>query len=539
MSEKGITTALEKYNIPKEVIRAFAKLPEIKKKYASYSSKAINKLLPLMRCGKYWNYENIHPKIKERIEKITKEGWAFEADKRTGELIKERHFEKQEEFRGLPVWMACYVAYGRHSERVDSKKFADMKEFNIMEKLPNNSLRNPIVEQVIRETLFVVKDIWEKYGQPDEIHIELGRDLKKNAKEREKATKNSISNFEEKQRIKKLLYELMNDGFEQHINEDEEGTETKVVRTRFEINPNPERPIDIDKFRIWQSTSGLRDADFEKKVKDEKIPKQQEIKKYTLWLSQKCISPYTGKIIPLSKLFDPTQYEIEHVLPKGLIKNDGFDNLIIAEWGVNKAKARQLAALFIKNSNSKCTYGDRDYKLLDYSDYVEHCKRIFSRKKLQNLLASEIPEDFISRQINDTRYITKKISELLYPVAKGKKDAKENEEKGGIVFTIGSITSELKREWGLNKEWKKIMKPRFERLEEKTGETYILENKKDKNDIDFNVKENEKLDIKRIDHRHHALDALIIAATTIEHIRYLNTLSATDTNEEWINAKKD
>lgn len=533
VSAKGITTALQKISIPKEVIEAFTKLPELRTQYASYSSKAINKLLPLMRCGKYWEYKNIHPQTKERIDKIINEGWSFAADKRTGELIKERHFENENEFIGLPVWMACYVAYNRHSERVNSKKYMLPKEFNIMEQLPNNSLRNPIVEQVIRETLFVVKDVWEKYGQPDEIHIELGRDLKKNAKERERATKNSISNFEEKQRIKKMLSELMTDGFEQFINNDDNDlAKIKIVQTKFEVNPNPESPVDIDKFRIWKSISGLRDADFEKKVKDEKIPQQQEIKKYTLWLSQKCISPYSGKIIPLSKLFDPTQYEIEHVLPKGLIKNDSFDNLVISEWGINKAKARELGALFIKNSNGKCTHGGKVYKLLEYADYVEHCKRTFSRKKLQNLLATEIPEDFISRQINDTRYVTRKISELLYPLARGRKDAKEGEEKGGTVFTIGSITSELKREWGLNKEWKKIIKPRFERLGQRNGENYILENKKDRNDIDFNIKENEKLDIKRIDHRHHALDALIIAATTIEHTRYLNSLNAVDTDEE-------
>ena len=388
LSEKGITTALAKFDLPHEVIQGFTKLPELKKQYASYSSKAINKFLPLMRCGKYWSYENIHPKTQQRIDKIINEGWAFSADKRTGELIKERHFEKEEEFKGLPVWMAAMVAYNRHSERVDVKKYDDIKEFNIMEKLPNNSLRNPIVEQVIRETLFVVKDVWEKYGQPDEIHIELGRDLKKNAKERERASKISTGNFEEKQRIKKLLYELINDGFEQYIHPDDNDlTLTAIEQARFEINPNPESPVDIDKFRMWKSASGLRDTDFEKKVKDEKIPKPQEIKKYILWLSQKCVSPYTGKIIPLSMLFDPTQYEIEHLLPKGLIKNDSFDNLVIAEWNVNKAKGRRLAALFIKESNGKCSYGGKDHKLLEYTDYVAHCKKIFSRKKLQNLLA--------------------------------------------------------------------------------------------------------------------------------------------------------
>lgn len=538
LSAKGIMTALEKFHIPKEVAIAFTKVPEIKKQYASYSLKAINKLLPLMRCGNYWNFENIHGQTQGRIDTITKGGWDFEVDKRTGEMIKERHFDKPEEFKGLPVWMACYVAYNRHSERVNNKKYVNSNEFNVMEKLPNNSLRNPIVEQVIRETLFVVKDIWEKYGQPDEIHIEMGRDLKKNAKERERASKNAAGNFEEKQHIKKLLYELANDGFEEYVNDGDDLTKAKIHKVKFEVNPNPESPVDIDKFRIWKSTSGLRDADFEKKVKDEKIPKQQEIKRYALWLSQKCVSPYTGRVIPLSKLFDTTQYEIEHVLPKGLIKNDSFDNLVIAEWGINKAKDRQLGALFIKNKNGGCEFQGKKYKLFDYKDYVAHCKKTFKGKKLQNLLATEIPEDFISRQINDTRYITRKISELLYPVAKGKKDAKEGEEKGGIVFTIGAITSELKREWGLNKEWKKLMRPRFERLEQMTGQSYIIPNKKDKNDIDFNIKENEKLDVKRIDHRHHALDALIVAATTIEHIRYLNSLSSVDTDEELIKMRK-
>ncbi len=153
-------------------------------------------------------------------------------------------------------------------------------------------------------------------------------------------------------------------------------------------------------------------------------------------------------------------------------------------------------------------------------------------------MATEIPTDFIERQRNDMRYITLKISDLLYPVAKGNPNAKTDAEKGGIVFTIGSITDELKQNWGLKKEWKKLMLPRFERLEKLNNTTYITQNKHDRNDIDINVPENEELNLKRIDHRHHALDALIIAATTIEHIRYLNSLSAVDTSEELKEVKR-
>ncbi len=524
------------FDFPENIARAIASAPEIEatKKYASYSSKAIQKLLPLMRCGKYNNETQINDAVKSRAKEIYKRLEAINfnprkindiADDDVQKQLLKSFISKDNLLKGLNTYQACYLVYDRHSERTNTDKYAQPSDFNIMERLPNNSLRNPIVEQVIRETLFIVKDIWEKYGQPDEIHIEMGRDLKKNAKERKKASDNSIDNFEEKKRIKALLYELLN-GFEQYENE---GEEIKKVTTKFEVKPNPNNPTDIDRFRIWKSTSGLRDDEFEKKVREEKIPKNQEIKKYTLWLSQKCVSPYTGKIIPLSKLFDENQYQIEHVLPKAKIKNDSFDNLVISESGVNKAKGKELAALFISSRNGGCEYNGIKYKLHDYPSYVEHCKRTFRGKKLQNLLATEIPDDFISRQINDTRYITKKISELLYPVAKNKET--------GIVFTIGAITSELKKEWGLQKKWKQLVKPRFERLEKLNNDTYILENKKDKNDVDFHIKENSDLDIKRIDHRHHALDAIIIAATTVEHIRYLNTLNAADTDEEFKKAR--
>jgi len=530
------------FELPENVALAIASAPDIEttKKYASYSSKAINKLLPLMRCGKYWDENLVENTVKEKasriIERLTKINHnpkrlkSVADDDIPQQLLKSFVGSSMESIiKGLNTYQACYLVYDRHSEKLDYQKFTSINEFDVPKLLPNNSLRNPIVEQVVRETLFLVKDLWKQYGQPDEIHIELGRDLKKNAKERKSATETTTGNFQERQRIKKLLYELMNEEFEQYQNE---GDNVVISKAKFEIKPNPESPVDINKFRLWKNMSGISDVDLDKRIRDEKIPKNQEIKKYALWLSQKCISPYTGRIIPLSKLFDPNQYEIEHILPRGLVKNDSFSNLVIAEWGVNKAKGRELGALFIANRNGKCEYGNQIYQLLDYDAYVTHCKSTFKGQKLKNLLATEIPDDFISRQINDTRYITRKITELLYPVAKGNKDAETDAEKGGLVFTIGSITSELKNEWGLQKEWKKMLKPRFERLERLNNEKYIYPNKKNSNDIDFNVKENETLNIKRIDHRHHALDALVIAATTNEHIRYLNTLNAADSNEE-------
>lgn len=541
------------FDFPENVSKAISEAPEIEhtKRYASYSSKAIKKLLPLMRCGKYWDENLVEEEIKRKVDQIKERLQDIDYNPNKIKNISDdeipqqilKSFICQSNFlSGLKTYQACYLVYDRHSERTDYTKYSDPKEFDIMKLLPNNSLKNPIVEQVVRESLFVVKDLWQQYGQPDEIHIEIGRDLKKNAKERQKATERTTENAEDHKRIKTLLKELMNDEFEHYINDgdekDENGGYKKLkVSSKFEVKPNPESPSDIKKFSLWKDAAGLSYSEFEKKVKEEKIPKNQEIKKYALWLSQKCVSPYTGKIIPLSKLFT-AEYEVEHILPKGLIKNDSLDNLVIAERGVNKAKDKELGAVFIANKNGGCEYQGTNYSLLKYENYVTNCKRIFKGAKLKNLLATEIPTDFIERQRNDMRYITRKISDLLYPVAKGNPQATTDAEKGGIVFTIGSITDELKQNWGIKKEWKKLMLPRFERIEKLNNVVYIRQNEHDKNDVDINVPENEELNIKRIDHRHHALDALIIAATTIEHIRYLNSLSAVDTDEELKEVKR-
>lgn len=561
-SQKGIRKALKgKFShMPENIVEALTNMEEFKKEYASYSALAIRKLLTLLRCGKHWHWEDIEAiliktpgspitenekiSLSDRVDDIIKNGWERDTkvDKRTGEIIERKHFTNRSQFSGLPVWMAGYVVYGRHSERENTEKYGmeDIDGINIRDLLEPGSLRNPLAEGVIRETLHLVKDICKAFGQPDEIHIELGRDLKKNSEQRQAIARSNAQNLEEKLRAKKLLSELLNGTFE-YTDENEK----QVSGTFFKnAKPNPGSPVDIEKFRLYKSCGQFDynekermnqdQVEMEKLFRDgkkERIPTNTEVKKYILWLSQRCRSPYTGKIIPIAKLFDENSYQKEHIIPQSRMKYDSMDNLVMAEAGVNQAKGQKLAVNFIADSNGTCSHAGKTYSLLKYDDYVSHCKTVFKGKKLKNLLATVPPDDFIERQINDTRYIGRKLGELLYPFTT-KKNRLANQHTNDIVFTIGSITSDLKSNWGLNKVWKQLIKSRFERLQKITGNTYIQPNESDKNDIDFNVREIPDFDSKRIDHRHHALDALIIAATTWEHIRYLNTLNAADSNED-------
>ncbi len=168
---------------------AFKKFPPFKSEYGSFSEKAIKKLLPLMRLGKYWNYSVIDGNSKKRIQKII----TGEYDENIKDKVREKtiHLTSENDFQGLQLWLAQYIVYGRHSEASIIGKWNsadDLEEF--LKEFKQHSLRNPIVEQVITETLRVVKDIWVIYGKGakdffNEIHIELGREMKLPAEERE------------------------------------------------------------------------------------------------------------------------------------------------------------------------------------------------------------------------------------------------------------------------------------------------------------------------------------------------------------------
>lgn len=99
-----------------------------------------------------------------------------------------------------------------------------------------------------------------------------------------------------------------------------------------------------------------------------------------------------------------------------------------------------------------------------------------------------------------------------------------------------TITTTLKRHWQLNDAWNEIISPRFKRLNELTG-TNLFGDYREINghQVFINTvpeETNNNFDSKRIDHRHHALDALVIALTSENHVQYLNNISSQNENEE-------
>jgi CRISPR-associated endonuclease Csn1 len=504
------------FDLPESVIKNISKLPEFKPQYASYSVRALNNLLPLMRLGKYWDAENLISKEKytkgfslkptinllERIEALT--NWVDDENipRKVRELAQKYKLENIENYQGLNTTLACYVAYGRLNDLEIKENYYNIDEFKINELIPYNSIRNPVVEKVIRETLKLVKDVWKELGRPDFIHVELGREMKNNNAEREEITKNNNQNRVEKERIVKLLKELQYPNF------------------------NPDSQSDSDKFRIWKESGGKEGLEiFEDlfKKNNAEFVKDADIEKYRLWAEQGYKSPYSGQPIPLSWLYAiPKKVEIDHIIPKSKFYDDSFGNKVVVEAEFNFTKDKRLAIEFIEEFQNQVIHGT-NRKVLNPVSYKSLVNEMFSnKKKIRHLLADEVPNEFVERQLNDTKYISKTVAQFLRPVALGSENIHKDGRKSiddGLVFTSGFITSDLKGKWGLHKLWKEILKPRFERLEGILGEQLIFPDDKNGN-IRFGK------DYKRIDHRHHALDALVIAFTTRSHIKYLNSLNS-------------
>ena len=539
-----INKLLDKSGLSKEfhadLVKNFSSFGGYTNDYGTYSEKAIKKMLPFLRLGKYWNEKDVQAVLSKANQDVRQK--VLDKEEINGEL---------KDFQGLWVSSVCYLVYGRYSE-VGEVQFWQ-SPYDIENYLKNefrqHSLNNLTVEKILVETLHVVKDIWKYYGEEirtdeeglivynklfDRIHIELGREMKKNNKQKEKDDKNNKENRKANERIVELLRELkksdtslqekspfqqeklriLEDGLLSSIEYDKDSTEYDLSNgkiTKKEI-----------KEIITKEFSKISRSDFER---------------YKLWLDQRYQSPYTGKFIKLSDLFNRKKYEIEHIFPQERITLNALYNKIICETEINKEKKAATGYSFISNAKSKivfCSAHNSQVEILSIDSYEELVKNNFTGKKRDILLSKEIPEEFTNSQLNNSQYISKMAMKLLSNIVREKDE--DTFRSKNVLATNGTITSTLKKHWQLNETWNEIISPRFKRLNELTNSNLFGDYREINGHKVFINKvpeeSNKNFDSKRIDHRHHALDALIIALTTENHVQYLNNISSQEENNE-------
>jgi CRISPR-associated endonuclease Csn1 len=149
-----------------------------------------------------------------------------------------------------------------------------------------------------------------------------------------------------------------------------------------------------------------------------------------------------------------------------------------------------------------------------------------NKSKMKKLLMEEPPEGFIERQLNDSRYISKVVKNLLSNILR--QDNEQEAISKNLITVTGGITTQMKLDWGLENVWNEIIAPRYVRLNEMTQSNAFGSVNPSTNKFlpQVPLEHQKGYNRKRIDHRHHALDALVIACITREHVNYLNSINS-------------
>ncbi len=205
----------------------------------------------------------------------------------------------------------------------------------------------------------VVNASIEAYGKPDEIRIELARELKKSAKEREDATAAISKTTAEHEAYRAILRK--------------EFGLTNVSRN------------DIIRYKLY---------------------KELEFTGYK--------TLYSGTYISQEKLFSK-EFDIEHIIPQSRLFDDSFSNKTLELRSINIEKGNDTAIDFVLK---KYNEDGQTAFLVRIGEMYKAGKLSKTKYNKLKMKGEDIPSDFINRDLRDTQYIAKKAKNILEELVK-------------------------------------------------------------------------------------------------------------------------
>lgn len=284
-------------------------------------------------------------------------------------------------------------------------------------------ITNPTVHIGLGQLRRLLNAIVKVYGRPDEVVVELARELKLSEKDKAEHNKRIGANTRAAEaRSKKLLESEQRDS----------GSNRALLKLWEDLNPN--NPLD------------------------------------------RCC-PFCGRHIGQLALFTE-ETEIEHIIPYSRSFDDSAANKVIAHRSCNREKG---------NKTPWEAWGHTER----WAVIAEQVSRLHKSKQWR--FAPDAMErfdqegGFIARQLTDTQYLSRMARTYLSSLYHERSsDRLPGEGVNGVYVIPGRMTAMLRRLWGLNE---------------------LLP--------DHNYVENPHSGApkNRLDHRHHAIDAAVVAAT--------------------------
>ncbi|HWE84221.1 MAG TPA: type II CRISPR RNA-guided endonuclease Cas9 [Terracidiphilus sp.] len=257
--------------------------------------------------------------------------------------------------------------------------------------------------------------------------------------------------------------------------------EIRIELARELKKPRGERQKDTDKARKRQKQreSVAKKIFHEFGIMD---PGRSLIEKALLYEECGGICPYTGMQMRYSSLVNDSEFDIEHIIPRSRFPDNSYQNKTLCYQSFNQQKANRTPYEVFQGSPEEYE------KVLDRIrawPIKNHGKLMRFRVGEPGLKEDNTLEGFSARQLNDTRYTSVAAAKLLATLYGGR-DVKTVDGKRQAVFaTSGAITAALRSTWGLEEILRDLVPPQ---PGDQRGKP-------------------------RIDHRHHAIDAITIAAT--------------------------
>ncbi|QDU56741.1 CRISPR-associated endonuclease Cas9/Csn1 [Aeoliella mucimassa] len=217
------------------------------------------------------------------------------------------------------------------------------------------------------------------------------------------------------------------------------------------------------------------------KAAGEQLNKPHNILK--IRLAEECgwVCPFTGRGIEMETLVgDSPQFDIEHIIPYSKSLDNSYMNKTLCYHEENRHVKRNQTPYQAYHSTEQWE---------DIIARVKHFKGSAANAKLAKFLADKLPEmdEFAERQLSDTRYLSRAATDYLATLYGGRVDG---DGKLRVQASPGRLTAILRRAWQLN---------RIGYGDPEDGD------QKD-----------------RADHRHHAIDAFVVAVTTTATVHAAN-----------------
>lgn len=318
-------------------------------------------------------------------------GWDH-SDGRTGEVLE-----------NLPY-------YGEVLERHVIPGTGDPKDDDVKR---YGRITNPTVHIGLNQLRRLVNRIVTVYGKPDEIVVELARDLKLSEDQKKDVQRDIKMN-----------------------------TEAAIARgKKLEEMGVPNTGANRMKYRLWEDLGPA--------------------------IGPRCC-PYTGKPISAAMIFTP-DVDVDHILPFSRTLDDSFANRTLCLKEANRQKT---------NKTPWETWGETE----QWETIAANLKNLPANKAWRfapdAMVRFEGENEFSARALKDTQYLSRIARAYLDALYDG------SDGKSHVWVVPGRLTEMLRRHWGLNG---------LTELTDSEAQTVKAKN--------------------RTDHRHHAIDAAVVAAT--------------------------